>query len=214
MAFFAHAKTSRDEDHWRYLIVALCMEVLDEWYRTVQKRNPKAALTREAPEFYLHDDKEFKLMDSTKENKEAPEQNHRSGKSYAVLLHLLAATRNGSLKNGFYIRSKSDPRVFWYIDDDGYISASQQRRTRFKISNKDRGHEDNVIIRSDPISISPVWDRTREVSISNGGDLCLSSRGSDFTLGDLKHDFYSINYENAVRVMRERNNGEEWQLVS
>lgn len=67
----------RDEEEWRYVIIATNMEVLDEWYRTLQERLPAGAIGRQAPDFYLHDHSKVDLGRTTKVGKETPEFDDR-----------------------------------------------------------------------------------------------------------------------------------------
>jgi hypothetical protein len=92
MVFYAYSKTvsneymtrskgsiltsgikSLDEASWRYLIVAPTMEVLDEWYRALQKKLPAGAITRKSPEFYVHDHSKVDLGRTTAKDHQTPE---------------------------------------------------------------------------------------------------------------------------------------------
>lgn len=116
----------------------------------------------------------------------------------------------------FYIRSKSDPRVFWSVfQQSGFdyrICASQSRRTRFQILNKASDQDGNVMIGSDSVIIYPAESRYASVSIGTGGVLQLEGH-SDFKLSDLKCDFVSFSDDDNTVRYRERK-GEEWELVS
>ncbi|KAE8146503.1 hypothetical protein BDV25DRAFT_162321 [Aspergillus avenaceus] len=115
--------------------------------------------------------------------------------------------------NTFYIRSKSDPRVFW-DEYQGKIYASQQGRTRFVITNRDKKYDGSVMIGSDSIWISPVRDKNYLVSVGNDRGLILDRNGSEFSFGDLKDSFLSSGDVGSARVVKDRNNGEEWELVA
>lgn len=64
---------SEDEATWRYIIIAPSMEVLDEWYRALQKKLPPGGITRKSPEFYVHDHKKVDLGRTTAKGNQTPE---------------------------------------------------------------------------------------------------------------------------------------------
>ncbi|KAL3473240.1 hypothetical protein BJX99DRAFT_261550 [Aspergillus californicus] len=96
MVFYAYSKSCLDDAHWRYLITAPSMEVLDEWYRAIQKKLPGDVVTRRSPEFYVHDPNKVDLGRCTwTHNKIVPEfMNH--------LTFTLLYDVGGRLLNTFY----------------------------------------------------------------------------------------------------------------
>ncbi|KAJ5922522.1 hypothetical protein N7516_010225 [Penicillium verrucosum] len=211
MVFYAYAKNvsnMRDEEEWRYVIVATNMEVLDEWYRTLQERLPAGAIGRPRKDYQ-----------STKVGKETPEFDDRvkftwlprvDGRNYVTFYNKHVVDHISG--NSFFIRSKSNPSVFWYAENDK-IRAGQQGRTRFRITGRDL-EGSAVMINGDPISITPVHDWNRSVCVQHNGDLGLGHRSHDFKLADLKNGFLSSGLGFDTKVTKVNHDGEEWELVS
>ncbi|KAB8246522.1 hypothetical protein BDV35DRAFT_392953 [Aspergillus flavus] len=77
----------------------------------------------------------------------------------------------------FYIRSKSDPTVFWH-DNDGFIVASKTERTKFRVTGKTRLEKDHVMIRSDLISITVIGKDNGYIR-NDDGILVTGGSGND-----------------------------------
>ncbi|KOC09872.1 hypothetical protein AFLA70_381g001271 [Aspergillus flavus AF70] len=77
----------------------------------------------------------------------------------------------------FYIRSKSDPTVFWH-DNDGFIVASKTERTKFRVAGKTRPEKDHVMIRSDLNSITVIGKDNGYVR-NDDGILVTGGSGND-----------------------------------
>ncbi|KAB8231999.1 hypothetical protein BDV23DRAFT_163520 [Aspergillus alliaceus] len=220
MVFYAYSKSIKDDVHWRYLITAPSLEVMDEWYRAMQKALPTGVITRQSPEFYVHDPSRVDLGRCTWTGHNiVPEFMNRM--TFALLNNvdgpLYLPFYNGHVcdhRSGkcFYIRSKSDPSVFWFADANG-IHAATGKRSRFRITGRDTD-KDTVLVRGDSISISPVDHRDRFVSVAGDGLLTLDWRGDDFKFGEFKYGFASDDWEGRARVRRVNDDGEEWELVS
>ncbi|KAF9886751.1 hypothetical protein FE257_011128 [Aspergillus nanangensis] len=222
MVFFAYAKTNQDDATWRYIIVAPNMNTLDFfWYRQLHEVKPAAELNRESPEFYTFNSNNIDLGRCTYTGHDSHEFMNKliftllddvGGRQWPPFINDEHVNRISG--NTFYIRSKSDPRVFWYDKGDGKIYASQQGRTRFRIQNKNRALEREVMINSDSISISPVSNKDVEIAIDQDAGLHISSIGGEMTLGDLKSNFLSLGHGDNIRVTQNKDNGEEWELVA
>ena len=115
----------------------------------------------------------------------------------------------------FYIRSKSDPRVFWKVESGGNIHASQSDRTRFRMSIIDKKNDGTVMISSDPISISLVSDENAVIACDQEGGLFISRYRMNLTFGDLKKILAPTNLRREYnRITRNVDGGEEWELVA
>lgn len=73
---------------------------------------------------------------------------------------------------------------------------------------------DVVLIKGDSISIAPVTNRDKFVSVDKNGTLVLDGKGADFKFGELKYGFLSTGNGPSRKVTRVSDDGEEWELVS
>lgn len=102
--------------------------------------------------------------------------------------------------------------MFWY-EHGGEIYAIQDGRTRFRIVGRDL-EKDVVLIKGDSISIAPVANWERFVSVDNNGILVLDGKGADFKFGEFKYGFLSTGNGPQRKVTRVSDDGEEWELVA
>jgi hypothetical protein len=89
-----------------------------------------------------------------------------------------------------YIRSASDPTLFWYVTDSNpkSVYASSKQRTRFRVLAKDNRLLGKVIIPSDQIVITLARDSNAFVSSDNIG-LIISPHPQDFSFSGLNGNF-------------------------
>jgi hypothetical protein len=112
-----------------------------------------------------------------------------------------------------YIRSKSDPSIFWY-DNDGFIVPSKTQRTKFRVVGKTRSEKDHVIIPTDHISISVVGREDGYVR-TDSGVLTTDGSGSDtFVFKDFKHSFLPVGSADDAAIKKVEFDGDEWELVA
>lgn len=112
-----------------------------------------------------------------------------------------------------YIRSKSDPSIFWY-DNDGFIVPSKTNRTKFRVTGLTRSEKDHVIIPSDQIRISLV-DRDGGYVRSDNGNLVTDGSGSEtFHFRDFKQSFLPVGSGEDATIKRVEFDGDEWELVA
>ncbi|KAL3473241.1 hypothetical protein BJX99DRAFT_201455 [Aspergillus californicus] len=102
--------------------------------------------------------------------------------------------------------------MFWY-ESGGVVYAAIEGRTRFRITGRDL-EKDAVLIKGDSISITPVSNGDRFVSVDKDGRLVLDGKGADLKFGELKFGFISSGYGKDRRVTRVSDDGEAWELVS
>ncbi|KID93347.1 hypothetical protein MAJ_10701, partial [Metarhizium majus ARSEF 297] len=72
MVYYAYAKNSNDDWSWRYLIIAPNFLTLDQWFDEVKDKLPDNVIWRVSDEFYVYDERKFKLGRSTSQGHEAP----------------------------------------------------------------------------------------------------------------------------------------------
>jgi len=113
--------------------------------------------------------------------------------------------------NLFYIRSKSDPREFWYSPpDDDRVYVSRKERTQFRIRLRKEGSTDGIVmIGSDQIYVSRPEDNDY-ISIGMGGCLITAQKLDVFQFGDLEDGFRC---KRASKVIVKTKDGEGWELV-
>jgi hypothetical protein len=241
----------------RYTVTTPSLEVLDEWWRLVQEKGDP--IERISPDLYVYDwDKMypydtlnddgaaaklkdrvlFTHWDSVEGNyhiqhmfPNQPAPNHITGKTYDThsCLNVCLPSLTGTSR--FYIRSKSDPTVFWVHDPNGVIVASKGRRTKFQIHRKDTKEDGAVIIPKDQITITSVQNsqqvatdrETGQLVVNKAGDTYAFSdlRGHPFGVGDkqgttidLNGSFRCYNIGENVPIMKVDGGGDEWELVA
>ena len=112
-----------------------------------------------------------------------------------------------------YIRSKSDPSIFWY-DSDGFIVPSKTQRTKFRVTGLTRSERDHVIIPSDQIRISLV-DRDGGHVRNDNGILVVGSSGGDiFHFRDFKQSFLPVGSGEDSTIKKIEFDGDEWELAA
>ncbi|KAF9893321.1 hypothetical protein FE257_011753 [Aspergillus nanangensis] len=217
MVFYAHIQTNGADAGYRYIIMAPRMEIVDEWYRAIATKKHDYDIRRVSPEFYTYNHHKLDVGHSTYSGRELPK--FHDIMTFTPLDSRMSPTftNQGSVDrisgNTFYIRSKSDPRVFWH-ERGGDIYASQRFRTRFRILNKDKIFGKQVMVDSDLISISPTTLLDGEVNVNDEDGLCIDVVGTDIALGDLKSHFIPLWNGDNFRIIYDQGNGEEWELVS
>ncbi|KAJ5212809.1 uncharacterized protein N7498_004455 [Penicillium cinerascens] len=160
MVFYAYAISSTHTEEWRFIIAASSVEVMDEWYRS-SVEDGMDHLKRKSPELYTYDYKKNYPYDFVyKEGKAANVKYsilftlvHNAWSIFSTTFFNQFVPDHISGKT-FYIRSKSNPRVFWNLSG-GTVFASKAARTRFRITSRgvSRGE---VILPQDRITISAI----------------------------------------------------------
>lgn len=112
-----------------------------------------------------------------------------------------------------YIRSKSDPSIFWY-NSDGFIVPSKTQRTKFRVTGQTRPEKDHVIIPSDQIRISLVEKDGAYVRNDNGILVIGGSGGDIFHFRDLKQSFLPVGSGEDSTIKKVEFDGDEWELVA
>jgi hypothetical protein len=138
-----------------------------------------------------------------------------SGQSYAFPSYcdIILLTQITS----YYVRSKSNPELYWYAGGNGQIWATNQGRTRF-IFRIDAEEEKNrtVLVGKDYISIVAVGEGNKKyVSVSDNGELVLGGHSCRMYYNDLKRNFLAQGETSngSALVTKVDGHGEEWQLV-
>lgn len=116
----------------------------------------------------------------------------------------------------YYIRSKSNPELYWYAGGNGQIWATNQGRTRF-IFRIDAEEEKNrtVLVGKDYISIVAVGESNKKyVSVSDNGELVLGGHSCRMYYNDLKRNFLAQGETSngSALVTKVDGHGEEWEL--
>jgi len=136
MVFYAYAKNNLDDVTYRYLITATNLETLDAWWRVVSGKN--IGFARVTPQFYTFSAANT-LPPTTVENANYAPQfmnlmiftllNDRDGRVFSLFTNQPVSDHVSG--GTFYIRSQSDPALFWYVTSDGKVYGSTSDRTRF-----------------------------------------------------------------------------------
>ncbi|KAE8336105.1 hypothetical protein BDV24DRAFT_168555 [Aspergillus arachidicola] len=218
MVFYASCYAHDWRPYYRYTIVAPSVEVVDEWYRLT--RDAGTDIHRHAPDFYTHP---YSVPPYTKldgsDNQKLKEQlrftqnNDQEGIYRGEYSFPDQFAPDHTSGKAFYIRSKSDPTVFWH-DNDGFIVASKTERTKFRVTGKTRPEKDHVMIRSDHISITVIGKDNGYVR-NDDGILVTGGSGNDtFLFSDFKTAFLPSGVSGDAVMKKVENDGDEWELVA
>jgi len=190
MVFYAYAKNNLDDITYRYLITATSLEVLDEWWRVISGKN--IGFARVTPEFYTFS-ASVVLPPTTVENANYAPQflnllmftllNDRDGRIFSLFppQHPSDHVSGGT----FYIRSKSDPEMFWYVTSGGNVYASSSNRTRFQIQTTDSTLVGQTMIPTDQIEILVAGTTNSYVSSGSNNTLAISNEAESYAFSDL-----------------------------
>jgi hypothetical protein len=220
MVHYAYVKwVAGEKRYWRHIIATPHAGTIDEWWREASSvEDNKNKLVRLAPDFYTWSsganvwDLAPKLADkmiiSCVSNQDAlnPETFQQPERADVV---------SG---NSFYIRSKSNPEMYWLAKDD-QIWATKQGRTRFVFRiDGDHDNKKTVIIGSDEISIHPVGGESKQkyVSVNDNSELALSGHSCRMYYSDLKWNFLAqgeTGSSGSALITKVEGHGEEWELV-
>lgn len=129
-------------------------------------------------------------------------------------------------KYRFIIRSRRDPTLFWYLNDEGKVVLSRDDLppTRFLIKlRKDLPYPNPVLIGSDDIVISvPKATGNNNISTDNNSGLILSKNPDVFKFEDFTDSFESTasaekDANGAPKYFQiykaDDNHGEDWELT-
>ncbi|OTB07023.1 hypothetical protein M426DRAFT_318384 [Hypoxylon sp. CI-4A] len=226
MVYYAYIKYEPNDIIYRWMITAPNADTIDEWWRAVSTPHKKdQGYQRLTPDFYTYS--KGHPWDG------APEFSSRIfftllSDRDARIQSLFPHQERADLRSGqtFFIRSKSKPDVFWWVEPKGSILASTNYRSRFRfdIEGEESG---TVMVGKDTVSIHNVTDRQGAFGVTVGNDgLCTTSshHKHTFPFGDLKRAFLSyhsgyidqkagIFAQFPTVLVVEKGNGEEWELV-
>jgi hypothetical protein len=216
MVYYALLKYESSEPHYRYLLAAPNAETIDEWWREASSKDAEK-VHRLAPDYYSWG---------------SGAQAYDLGPSFVnKIMYTLLNDRDARIMSTFnqpertdvvsgqsyYIRSKSNPELYWYAGGNGQIWATNQGRTRF-IFRIDAEEEKNrtVLIGKDYISIVAVGEKNQKyVSVSDNGELVLGGHSCRMYYNDLKRNFLAQGETSngSALVTKVDGHGEEWELV-
>ncbi|OQE32840.1 hypothetical protein PENFLA_c001G03751 [Penicillium flavigenum] len=174
MVFYAYAINDTNEEN-RLLITASSVEVMDAWYR-YSRQDGLSTLKRKSPELYTYNYASHHVWHFVYHGVETPKVkgsiffetmgpwNHNNQMNF-----LNQHAPDHLSGNAFYIRSKSNPRVFWNVAG-GQVFASKVARTKFRINGLGLSKGD-VILPEDKITIAAIaGDPLKETTVQWKGD--------------------------------------------
>ncbi|KAJ4264540.1 hypothetical protein NW762_005742 [Fusarium torreyae] len=220
MVYYALLKYTTSEPNYRYLLAAPNAETIDEWWREASSKD-SANVKRLAPDYYSWGSgaQAWNLVDPAWNNK---------------IMYTLLNDRDARVMSTFnqpdrvdvisgeayYIRSKSNPELYWLATKDGQIWATKQGRTRFIFRvDGEQGSDKNrtVIIGKDYISIRAVGDGNQKyVSVNDNSEVVLSGHSCRLYYSDLKRNYLAqgdSGTSGSAPVTKVDGYGEEWELV-
>ena len=117
----------------------------------------------------------------------------------------------------FYIRSKGNNSIYWYLQN-GRIVASQIQCTRFRITAVDKSLRGAVLIGKDQVYVTLSGDIS--LKVSNNGLLQGERKAEAIRFGDFIDGFRINSYGNEVLsdvpsnaiVTTRENDAQEWEL--
>lgn len=215
------------------MLVAPSADVIDEWWRIVSA-NPNLDYKRLAPDFYTYTkgwpynsapdlaDRVAYWQLSERDTpgiayaiEQQPRSDVVSGGRYANSLHQFKSTLTFF---SFFVRSKSDPSIYWYAaESGGYVYAWKNGRSRFRVDIEgEEKASSKVLIRSDKVTIASASNPKLRLGIDDNNELYLGSKGTALTYVDLKKGFLTDDGStvNAAKIKKVDGFGEEWELVA
>ncbi|XEV07427.1 hypothetical protein FSHL1_012714 [Fusarium sambucinum] len=219
MVHYAYVKyISGDKRFYRYILAAPDAGTVDEWWREASS-NADNKLVRLGPDFFTWSSgaNVWDLAPEMADRTLISAINDRDTTAGSETFHQpeRADVVSG---NSFYIRSKSNPELYWLAKDD-QIWATTQGRTRFIFRiDGDNDKKKTVIIGSDEISIVPVGGESKQkyVSVSDNSELVLSGHSCRMHYRDLKWNFLAqgeTGSSGSALISKVEGHGEEWELV-
>ncbi|KDQ60343.1 hypothetical protein JAAARDRAFT_191732 [Jaapia argillacea MUCL 33604] len=234
--FYVYVQNVADDNTWRFLLTFASQDVCDEWWRVISTPpSPWASsMTRINPHDFVASSRAFvgrffwTLL------------NDKGGRDLSIIPQTYATDNISG--NWFFIRSKSDPRRYWFSPGADQLCLSPQSsaidklvvstvgRTRFRIQllNHDNNLRDGsaILIGSDQITISIsetafVGPRGR----ASNGDLVASNgldNRSNIRFADLRDGFKTrtrvssgLNGETVYVevIVRVNGSGDTWELA-
>ncbi|KAI6760427.1 hypothetical protein HG530_009287 [Fusarium avenaceum] len=204
------------EPNYRYLLAAPNAETIDEWWREASSKNVDK-VHRLAPDYYSwgSDVQAYDLGPSFVNKIMYTLLNDRDGR----IMSTFNQPERTDVVSGqsYYVRSKSNPELYWYAGGNGQIWATSQGRTRF-IFRIDADEEKNrtVIVGKDYISVVAVGEGNKKyVNVSDNGELVLSGHSDRMYYSDLKRNFLAqgdISNGSAL-ITKVDQHGEQWELI-
>ncbi|KAI1087887.1 hypothetical protein F5B19DRAFT_496908 [Rostrohypoxylon terebratum] len=229
MVFYAFVKNTTHEPTWRYILAAPDADTIDEWWRVISKKD--IGYKRLSPDFYTYS--QGYPYDA------APEFTSRimftllNDRDCRILSLFPHQERTDVRINSFFIRSKSKPSLFWWVNSTGSLAASTKYRSRFRF---DIGGEEDgtVIVGKDLVSVVALGDKQfNAVNISNErctsvqvngihtniffyndlkGSFLSSYGGGDVTAPSVSPDNEYSDHSSLISMVG-KGHGEEWELV-
>lgn len=144
-----------------------------------------------------------------------------------------------SVSDRYYIRSKSNPEIFW-AENEGTIFATKHSRTKFKITIQGRS-DGEVIVPDDkilitayagddlvPFNVQIMMDSSlalnyeashggRGGGVKRGGAFPGPVRTVEYTFSDFKKSFHPVGKEGEpadAKILYVNEIGDEWELVA
>ncbi|RGP77586.1 hypothetical protein FLONG3_4277 [Fusarium longipes] len=218
MVYHAFLRTKDNCEVYRYVLTAPSPEVVDEWWREASQ---KFDVKRLSPDFYIFD------IDKGKPHTYAPEATRK------IIFTLLndiegrvVPTFNQPVRtdvvsgNSYYIRSKTDHELYW-LESGGFITASKRGRTRFTVRLVDPPNGERnartVLLDTDEISLGAQRGKgMKYIGVDDDTALTLGGHTINMHYSDLKRSFLAEGLPDEggdIRITKEDDQGEEWELV-
>jgi len=222
MVFYASLRLAGSYTVGRYLAIAPSFEVLDEWWRVMSENN--LGYKRISPEWYTYPAALVPI------NTTLP--GAKAVQFVDKIIFNIQSDWNGLVNNTFpsqvftdhisgntyFIRSKSDRSLYWYVNDNaagkpsGNVFVSRQGRTKFLIQSTDRELFGKVLIRADAVQ---VYVAGSDVAVGPGSDNVMIAGGHahSHTFGSLLSGTYLAKGAHPNVGLLESPHGEDWELV-
>jgi hypothetical protein len=116
----------------------------------------------------------------------------------------------------FYIRSKSNPNLYWALSGDQYqrISTSATSRSLFRVTARNLP-EGTVMIRKDQITIavSVSNQKTLQVATDDNGYLVAMGESREFLFSDFEEGNFVVDGGQHLSFVPSGRGGHSWELV-
>ncbi|KAF9038145.1 hypothetical protein BJ165DRAFT_1501037 [Panaeolus papilionaceus] len=219
--FYAYIHNILDDNTWRMLMVFSSRSVADEWWRAISESDNATSFQRINAQFYTHNPNVRNMYEFFY----SPYFKDINGAFRGKLFLTLLADRGGRdlsiipnqeytdhiSGNWFYIRSKSNPSLYWCIINQR-LYASEKHRTQFQIRGRDL-KDGTVMIGSDTITFQAEDGCT--VNVDGDARLVESGAPYQFRFDDLEKGSVFINGNDMGLYfnVQQRPGQNKWELV-
>ncbi|KAF9052071.1 hypothetical protein BJ165DRAFT_1365769 [Panaeolus papilionaceus] len=220
--FYAYIHNILDDNKCRVIMVFPNRSVADEWWRAISGSDCAPHFQRLNSQFYSRNPEERNILGFFTNERFKSISGPFRGKMFMTLLDDRSGRNLPIIPNQecvdhcsgnwFYIRSKSNPSLYWYLLNGRIrISSTLTQRTQFQIRGRDLT-TGTIMIGSDSVTFQPNGDSF--VYVDESGSLVESGIVHNFRFDDLEKGSFWIQPDHGLRFDLHREPAQHcWELV-